>query len=84
MKKILAILALLNLTACATSQPSAWDRAGERLRQGPDFTPPNVNQERNSTNGSTISATQYFLPSGTYSVIRSGSTVSVGKSSKSR
>jgi hypothetical protein len=82
MKKMLAVLALLNLTACATTEPSAWDRAGQRLSQGPDFTPPNLNQQRHSTNGTTISASQYFLPNGTYSVIRSGSTVTVSKSSK--
>ena len=88
MKALIAILALTTLSGCASYNTHlktgcVWSCAEweQRLAQNPGV---------GSTSGSTytpskgISSTQVFLPSGGYSVIRSGSTISVIQTSKSK
>jgi uncharacterized protein YceK len=88
MKLILAIVVLITMSGCASYNTHlktgcVWSCAEweQRLAQNPGA---------GATSGSTyipskgISSTQVFLPSGGYSVIRSGSTISVIQTSKSK
>jgi hypothetical protein len=88
MKALIAILALTTLSGCSTYNTHlktgcVWS-CGEweqRLAQNPTM---GATSGSGYTPSSGISSTQVFLPSGGYSVIRSGSTVSVIQTSKSK
>jgi len=88
MKLILAIVVIITMSGCASYNTHlktgcVWS-CGEweqRLAENPTMGATSGSSYTPSTG---ISSTQVFLPSGGYSVIRSGSTISVIQTSKSK
>jgi hypothetical protein len=88
MKALIAILALTTLSGCASYNTHlktgcVWSCAEweQRLAENPTM---GATSGSSYTPSSGITSTQVFLPNAGYSVIRSGSTVSVIQTSRSK